>query len=290
LPLTALGFISGAIFAVWAVVMAPSIAAAVPEKRRPAAFSLFFAVMFATGIAGNWIGGLLPDFVQGTRNALLVAAGLAAAALVPAMKLRAPAASAPGTRGSLLTIYPRSRFLVRFLVPFALWHLATGSFNPFGNVYFAHLKFPVETIGAIFSAGQVVQVVAVLLAPLVIRHLGLTTGIAYMMAAAAFGMAALAAQMPGAAAVMAYAAYMAFQWMSEPGLNTLLMNHVNPEERAGASSLNYLVAFGAQALAAFAAGQMLESFGYGAVLGGAALLAALSAAGFRILLGGTQGE
>jgi predicted MFS family arabinose efflux permease len=288
LPLTALAFASGAIFAVWAVVMAPSIAAAVAEKRRPAAFSLFFAVMFATGIAGNWIGGLLPDLVQGTRNALLAAAALAAAALAPAMKLRVAADPAPAARGSLLAIYPRSRFLARFLVPFALWHLATGSFNPFGNVYFAHLKFPVEAIGKIFSAGQVVQVVAVLLAPLVIRRLGLTSGIAHMMAAAALGMAALAAQMPGAAAVMAYAGYMAFQWMSEPGLNTLLMNHVNPRERAGASSLNYLVAFGAQALAAFAAGQMLERSGYGIVLGGAALLAALSAAGFRILPGGGE--
>jgi hypothetical protein len=62
------------------------------------------------------------------------------------------------------------------------------------------------------------------------------------------------------------------------------MNHVNPRERAGASSLNYLVAFGAQALAAFAAGQMWERSGYGVVLGGAAL----SAAGFRILPGGGE--
>jgi predicted MFS family arabinose efflux permease len=77
---------------------------------------------------------------------------------------------------------------------------------------------------------------------------------------------------------------MAFQWMSEPGLNSLLMNHVHERERGGASALNYLVAFGAQALAAFGAGQLLERFGFGAVLAGAAALASIAATTFRLLL------
>ena len=63
---------------------------------------------------------------------------------------------------------------------------------------------------------------------------------------------------------------MSFQWMSEPGLNTLLMNHVTERERSGASALNYVVAFGAQALAAFAGGALFTRFGYGPALAAAA--------------------
>ncbi|HYW42173.1 MAG TPA: MFS transporter [Bryobacteraceae bacterium] len=278
-PLVALAVIWGLVFGTWAVVMAPVIAGAVEAKRRPTAFSVFFATMFAVGIGGNWLGGRIPNWVHGKQPALLLAACLAALAIWPAWRL-APAAVEPGqTR-----IYPRSPFLARYLGPFALWNLGTASFNQFSNVYFARLRFPVERIGSIFSASQAVQVLTVLLAPLVFRRLGLVTGMVSMMAAAALGLGGLAAQPPGAAAALAYTAYMAFQWMSEPGLNTLLMNHVEERERGGASALNYLVAFSAQAVAAFGAGALLARFGYGPVLAGAAALAGVAAALFKMLI------
>ena len=121
LPLAGLAFAGGCIFSVWAVILAPLIAGAVDEKRRPAAFSVFFATMFALGIAGNWIGGRLPLWMHGKQAALLVSAAVVATAVLPAMRLK-PAPPAPsGTK-----IYPHSRFLLLFLGPFALWHLATG--------------------------------------------------------------------------------------------------------------------------------------------------------------------
>ena len=46
--------------------------------------------------------------------------------------------------------------------------------------------------------------------------------------------------------------------MSEPGLSTLLMNGVEERERGGASAVNYLVMFGAQALAALIGGSGSE--------------------------------
>jgi len=63
----------------------------------------------------------------------------------------------------------------------------------------------------------------------------------------------------------------------------LLMNHASEAERAGASALNWLVAFSAQAVAAFAAGALLGKFGYGPVLAGAAAAAACAAMLFRSL-------
>jgi MFS family permease len=274
-----LAFAASAVFSLWAVVMAPSIAAAVDEKRRAAAFSLFFSAMFATGIAGNWIAGQLPGWLHGKQPALVVSAVLCAIALLPAVRLKPAPIAPPGTR-----IYPRGPFLWRFLVPFAVWHLATGAFNPFNNVYLARLRFSVAEIGGIFSAAQLVQVVAVLAAPPVIRRFGLVTGIVYMMGATALAMGGLAAEAAGPQAVLAYMAYMAFQWMSEPGLNTLLMNQVGERERSGASALNYLVAFSAQAVAAYAGGALFHEFGYGPVLVGAAAAAAGAAMLFRWLL------
>ncbi len=277
--LAGLAFVNGIVFSVWAVLMAPSIAGAVEEKRRSTAFSLFFATMFALGIAGGWIGGRLPLLLHGKRPALLLAAGLVTLALWPALRLRPAPAAPQGAR-----IYPRNPFLLRYLIPFAVWNLATGSFNPFFNAYFARLQFSVERIGTVFSVAQLVQVVTVLLAPVIFRKAGLVAGIVWMMAATACGLGGLAAQ-PGAAAALAYIAYMACQWMSEPGLNTLLMNQVNERERGGASALNYLVAFSAQALAAWGSGLLLARFGYGPVLAGAAGMALAAAGLFQLLLG-----
>jgi len=280
-PLAAWAFAWGLVFAVWAVLLAPMVAGLVDEKRRPAAFSLFFATMFASGIAGNWLGGQLPGWLHGKQAALLCAVGMLAVSLVPACWLAPRKASPEGRR-----VYPRGPFLARYLAPFALWHLATGSFNPLANAFFQRLGFRVEQIGAVFSGSQLVQVAAVLLAPAVFRRAGLVAGIAWMMAATAASLGGLAAQAAGAAAIAAYGAYMSFQWMSEPGLNTFLMNRVEERERSGASALNYLAAFSAQAAAAFAAGRGVSRFGYGAVLAGAAAAALLAAGLFRALLGG----
>jgi hypothetical protein len=192
--------------------------------------------------------------------------------LIPALKLKSGEAAVPGTR-----IYPRGPFLWRFLAAFAVWHLATGAFNPFNNVYLASLKFSVAEVGKIFSASQFVQVIAVLFAPLVIRRLGLVTGIVCMMAATAFALAGLASEPLGVQAILVYAAYMAAQWMSEPGLNTLLMNHVQEKERSGASAMGYLIAFGAQAAASYAGGTLFETYGFSPVLLGAAGAAAIAA-------------
>ena len=285
LSLIALAFAAGAIFSVWAVAINPAIAGAVEEKRRPLAFSMFFAVMFSVGIAGSYAGGWLPVWLHGKQPALLLAALLVALALVPAWSLK------PGEppRESA-KVYPRSPFLLRYLAAFAVWNLATGSFNPFANVYFAHLRFSPQRIGGVFSGSQVAQLVGVLMAPVIFRRAGLVTGIVWMMAATAIGLAGLSTGTTAATAVLAYGWYMTFQWMSEPGLNALLMSRVTERERSGASALNYLVAFSAQAVAALAAGRLLAHFGYGVVLAGSALLAAAAAGLFQAFVNSRAAE
>lgn len=284
--LAALGFVSGAFFSAWAVVMAPSVAATVPEKRRSAAFGFFYATMFAIGIAGGWVGGHLPAMVSGSavagkQPALILAAALGALALIPAARLRL-ASSAPAARAT--KVYPSARFLTRYMVPFALWSFATGAFNPFFSAYFARLGYSVAHIGGIASASQVAQLAAVSLAPFIFRRIGMARGVASMMAATAVSLACLAARPFGAPAA-AYIVYMAFQWMSEPGLSALLMNSVPERERGGAAAVNYLVMFGATAAAQWAGGALVTRYGYAPTLTGVAILAVIAAGGFDFFMG-----
>jgi predicted MFS family arabinose efflux permease len=168
--------------------------------------------------------------------------------------------------------------MAQFLAALLLWSLATGAFNPFFNVYFSkNLGMAVSQIGTLFSLSQLVQVAAVLLAPVVLRRLGAISGLISIQMATALALAALALGPPSPLAALAYAGYMGFQFMSEPGIYSLLMDRVQPEERSGASALNFLVIFGGQAIAAMAAGFGVKRFGYPVVLFIAAALAALAA-------------
>jgi predicted MFS family arabinose efflux permease len=181
--------------------------------------------------------------------------------------------------------YPVGSFVRRFLLALVGWNLAVGAFNPFFNAFFArHLSAGMEQIGIVFSAGQLAQVVAMMAAPIVLRRLGLVNGVMSTQIAAGLSLALLAHSNSLPAAAAAYAGYAAFQYMSEPGVYTLLMGRVRPEEQSGASSLNFLVAFGAQAISAMLAGAALSRYGYLNVIPVIAAIAILSAFLFRALL------
>ncbi|MFN7997189.1 MAG: MFS transporter [Bryobacteraceae bacterium] len=282
-PLLVFAFLSGAAFSLFAVALAPSIAQLTSEKARSTGFSISTASSIALGILGGWLGGHLPGWLGGKRPAMLAGCALVALALWPVARLKIPAAPAEGTK-----LYPRSRFVFRFLIVLAIWNLATGSFNPFFNTYFARLGMPVERIGIIFSGSQLAQVAALLLAPLLLRKMGLVKGTAAMLMATCLSLGVLAAGPSGWAAAGVFATYMACQWMSEPGINTLVMGRVREPERGGAAALMMLVAFAAQFVAASAAGHGIARFGYSALLACAAGLAAVAAVAFRFLPAGAE--
>jgi len=214
----------------------------------------------------------------GKQPAMLLGCALVALALIPASLLRIAPAPAEDAK-----LYPRSRFVVRFLIVWAIWNLATGAFNPFFTTFFQSLHKSVAQIGLIMSGSQLSQVVALTLAPFILRKMGLVSGTAAMMLATAVAMGGLAAGPTGWAVPAVFMAYTSCQWMSEPGVNTLLMNRVKEQERTGASALMMLVAFGAQFVAAPAGGTAIARFGYSAMLVPAAALAAVAAMVFRKL-------
>jgi predicted MFS family arabinose efflux permease len=107
----------------------------------------------------------------------------------------------------------------------------------------------------------------------------------YMQIATAIGFVFLAVA-PGATSAGAiYVCFAAVQWMSEPGLETLLMNQMSPSERSGASALNLFVSSIVQAVVAVIAGSAFARFGYPTTLVAIAGFAIAAAFSFRVLLG-----
>ena len=287
--LLALACAAGIVTAAWAVCLSPAVAQLTVEKNRPVAFSFIFSTGILIGVLGGLAGGRLPGWlarfhlaasiVGSYRGALLASCALVLLAVWPLSRVKI-AAPPPNPR----RFYRPSPLLFRFLVAIAAWNLGTGIFNPFFNVFFSRLRMPVEQIGSLFSAANVAQAGAVLMAPLVLRRFGLTRGVSGMQFATALALLALAAAAGPLSAGLAFAAYTMSQYMTEPGMFTFLMDGVPPEERSNASALNFLVTFAAQAIVAAIAGRMLSRFGYPPVLVAAAIICALAALLFRVLL------
>jgi MFS family permease len=294
--LLGMAFTSGLFFALWAISITVVIAQVTTPESRPFAFSIYMATVIGIGIIADPVGGHLPLWLnrlfgpagaaQSKQWALLLSAGIVALAVLPAMRLRLPHVM----KGKRAT-YPRSSFVLRFLIAVAVLNIATAAFNPFASAYFSrYLKMPVESIGLVFSGSQLAQVVAILLSPLILKKFGLVWGIVYMELAAGISLATLAAGPPVGIAVLGFAGYTAFQWMDEPAMESLLMTKVEPHERSGATALMYMVIFAAGAVTAPLAGKGLTHFGYPAIISAAAFLLVLGALLFGFLLRGSVNE
>jgi MFS family permease len=264
--LLALAFLNGLIQALRAVTIAPVVAQLTTDQNRSRGFSWFFALGISMGV----LGGLL----AGSRyTTLRLAAAFSALSLLPTLRLQL---SAPTTKPD--TVYPRSPFVFRYLVAAAVWGLVLGAFPSLYNAYFARrLSASTSQIGLLYSLSQLSQAAAILLAPRLFARSGLERGIVLTQLASALFLVVLAPRWPLVLAGACYALYMSFQYMNEPAWHTVLMNGVRPEERSGASSLNFLVLFSAQAAGAALFGHTVARLGYPAPLVAAALVALLAA-------------
>jgi MFS family permease len=283
-------FLGGVAFALWVVSLPVALSQLTSVELRTAGFSAFLASGIGIGILADAVAGWLPGWlgpligtsspVRTKQAALLVGCAIAALAIWPALALRLSPVDRPAR-----TSYPRGRFILRFLFALALLNLGTGAFNPFANAYFAqYVRMPVHEIGLVFSVGQLTQVGGILLAPLIVRRLGAVRGITAIEVFTGLALAFLATGPPGWIAAAGYAGYLAFQWMDEPVMESLLMTQVPPAQRSGASSLMYLVIFTANAVAAPAAGAGIARLGYPTVMTAAAACLVAGGVSFGLLL------
>jgi MFS family permease len=289
-------FLSGVFSVIWAVALSPTIARLTSERNRTFGFSLVFFFGIAVGMLGGLIGGRLPGWlvqvspsltaVRSKEIALLLSCVTIALALLPVSCLRLDSNAVCEHK-----TYTWNPFLLRFLAAIAVWSVAVGSFSPFFTVYFSrYWHLPIAHIGTIDSVSHIPQLLAILAAPFLFRSFGLTNGIASAQIATAIALVCLASVSRTSSATAIYMSYVAFQWMSEPALYSLLMNRLPLGDRAGASALNFLVMNGSQAIAMLLVGAAFLRFGYPAVIMVTAAVSATAALLFWLLLGERRSE
>ena len=287
----ALSFLSGVCLALWTVSFSPAAAKLTDESNRAFAFSLLFSVGIGTGALGGMIGGYLPGWLQAMgasihaadakRFVLLLACLIAALAAWPISRLWLQ--TEPSGKRSARRFNP---FLLRFLPSVALWSVVIGSFTPFASVYLARqVRISLPQVGLAFSASQLAQVVAVLIAPAIFRRFGMIAGIMYTQLATAAALIALGSVRGVGLCVTVYLIFTAAQWMSSPGLYSFLMSSVQEDERSGASAACIFVTSLSQAFASALAGYGYASFGYRLMLPLVGAIAIAAAFVLRLLLG-----
>ena len=202
--------------------------------------------------------------------------------ILPILKLRL----GPAERAKVRTSWLVHPFLYRFVPPFFLWSLVTGSFTPFAAVYLQqHLKIPLTSVGVIFSASQLTQLAGALLAPFFFRKLGTVVGIMCMQLATGVAVFALGSTRNVPASVFLYLGFAGLQFMSGPGIYSLLMSRLPDEDRSTASAIQNMTGALSQAGVAVITGIMLVRYGYPRVLTCNALVAAAAALLLFLLLG-----
>ena len=279
-----LAFLTGMALSCWPVCFAPVVAGLTIEKNRAFAFSIVFATGIGTGtlagLAGGWIPQLLSHFfgvaraVDGIRIVLIAASLFASLGIWPVSRLRLSRTATTGREKRPL-FHP---FLIRFLPPFAIWSIVTGSFIPFAPVFFQkQLGISLQHVGMVFSASQFAQFSAVLIVPLLFRRAGSAVQIICVQLVASVAVFALGMSHSASFAVGWYLAYTAVQFTAGPGFYGLLMSRVPEADRSSASAVQNVVGALAGAGSAALTGSLVVRYGYGLIFHINAILAVIAA-------------
>jgi len=293
-----LAFTAGIAMSAWGVCFLPAVARLTQEKSRPSAFSFIFSASVGTSMLGGVICGYLRRWLEIAGIAISAAQAkqwilLTACAIVPLgllavgrLRFSADADVEAESERTRATGWRLSPFLLRYLPLMALWNMVLAAFTPFANIYLSrNLQVPMEQVGLIFSSVQGIQLCMGLLAPVVLRLLGLLNGIAAMQAAAAVILGCMAGVSNARLAVPLYLVFSAVQWMSSPALYNLLMNETPDAERSMAAAMTLFSNALVGSVATAGAGILFTRFGYPVVLMGIASVAFVATLLFLFLIG-----
>ncbi|HEX3437048.1 MAG TPA: MFS transporter [Pseudacidobacterium sp.] len=297
-----LAFLTGMAMSSWGVCFLPAVARLSTERNRASAFSLIFSVSVGTSMLGGivcgylrqWLemAGIMMQPVEVKRLILLASCGIALLGLFPVLRLRVPSPSQDEEaqhflkeRRRWLDAWRLDAFLARFLPLMALWSAILAAFTPFANVYLTRdLHISMTKIGLVFSTVQVVQLCMGLLTPVIFRTLGLLNGIVATQITAAVMLALLSSTVNEKLAIGLYLIFSAAQWMSSPGLYSLLMDKTPDRDRSTAAAMTMFSNSLAGSLATAGAGVLFTRFGYPHVLSGLAVAALSIALLFRVFI------
>lgn len=290
-----LAFATGVALCGWPICFSPAVAGLTDESNRSLGFSIAFATGIGLGTVAGAAGGYIPEWLHasavhlpiadGIRAVLLAACGITLLGLLPLRRLQLRTSAGAGFERTRI-LHP---FLLRFLPAFAVWNVVTGSFPVFGAIYLEKiLAVPLGRVGAVFSASHLVQLGAVLAAPLLFKRAGIARGVALIQLGVAFFLVLIAGTRNPPLAIVFYLLYLGSQYMCGPGIYNLLMNSIPEAERSTASAVQNLCGALSQAGTAALTGICIVTFGYNSVLFANAAIAA--GASFLFFMLGSRAE
>jgi MFS family permease len=279
-----LAFLTGLLLCFWPICFSPAVAKFTNEQNRASGFSIVFATGIGMGSLAGLAGGYLPQLLQtrgaelplvaGIRAVLLCSCGAVMLGAWPLARLAQDAKPAE-IAGGIRLFHP---FLKRFLPPFILWNVVTGSFSIFGAVYLQKvLGLTLSRVGTVFSFSQLLQFAAVLSTPFLYRRLGTIKGVSMAQATTGTFLLLLFSTKILPLSVAYFLAFNAAQWLCSPGIYRYLMDHIPEDERSTASAVQNISGALCQAGTAALTGSCIVQFGYPAVIAGNAVVALLAA-------------
>jgi len=285
-----LAFATGMALCGWPICFSPTIAKLTSEDNRALGFSIAFAAGIGLGTLSGLAGGYLPELlymsplhtslIHGIRIVLLLACVVTFLGVWPLSRITSELRAVSARRSTRL-FHP---YLVRFLPAFMLWSIVAGSFPLFGAIYLQKaFGLPLGRLGAVFSASQLAQFCAVLLAPLLLKRLSIANGVAVIQIGTAAFLLLISTTRIASMGICFYILYFAMQYMCGPGIYNLLMNNIEEAERSTASAVQNVAGALCQASSAAITGICIVAYGYRDLLIADATAAVLASFLFLLL-------
>lgn len=187
-PLLAFAFLTGIMSAFLQVSAVPWLAENSDNKQRVHLFSFHFALMTASGVIGNLLGGMLTDFLHhvagvsqlwSIRLTLMIAVGFYMAGILPLFKMKEMKREGHTrkTDFDFVGFLKHNRSMLWVIALFTVAQLfigfGSGLVIPYLNLYFADRFDASNTaIGLLLSLGQAVTAFAMLIGPQMVRRFG----------------------------------------------------------------------------------------------------------------------
>jgi MFS family permease len=237
-------------------------------------FSVNSAMSRAAYIVGCMAGGLMPGVLTWAgidpagpgvyRYTLFLSLALIAMSVVPILFMKeAGKQPRPVRRLAVLGSAITSQKVQKLIAVNGLIGIGAGMIVPFFNVYFHNLLMATTgQIGLIFSAGELVMIVGLIIIPIIVERSGKVKTIAFTELASIPFLVALAFTTNIYVAAVAYVMRMTLMNMAGPAINSFNMELVEDGQRATVSSLTSMAWYMCMSISAYLSGIMMAGSSY----------------------------
>ena len=272
--LVALSVLYGIGMALYTVAGSPFLMENSTADERMYLFSTNSALSQVAYIVGCLAGGLLPGVLARAgidplspevyRYTLFVSLAVIVLSTLPILYMKETVKmSRPTKRLDVLGAAIRSPKVQKLIIINGLVGIGAGMIVPFFNVYFHNwVLATTDQIGYIYSTGEFIMAIGLLLIPLAVTRFGKIRTIVFTELASIPFLILLAFMTNIYVAAFAYIMRMTLMNMANPAINAFNMELVTDEERATVSSLTSMSWYLFQALSAYVSGLMMAGSNY----------------------------